>query len=172
VSSSFELKAPDHFTAGAVGAPGQRVFYLQAHEAGTRVTLMCEKEHVRGLGEHLAGLLARLPAADAAPPADPPPLHEPPSAAWQVGRIGVGYDETHDRIVVEASEAVESDDEAALAEPATARFHLTRAQAAAFVERAQTLVKAGRPICPMCGQPRDPSGHACPRSNGYVAHPA
>jgi uncharacterized repeat protein (TIGR03847 family) len=170
VSPSFELKAPDHFTAGAVGTPGQRVFYLQAHEAGTVVTLRCEKEHVSGLGEYLAGLLTRLPAAEASPPGDPQPLHAPLSTAWSVGRIGVGYDERHDRIVVEANEAVESDDEAG-AESATARFHLTRGQATAFVERARTLVKAGRPICPMCGQPRD-SGHACPRSNGYIAHPA
>ena len=47
VSASFELDAPDHFTAGAVGPPGQRVFYLQAREGGTLVTLKCEKEQVR-----------------------------------------------------------------------------------------------------------------------------
>jgi hypothetical protein len=29
-------------------------------------------------------------------------------------------------------------------------------------------VKAGRPICPMCSQPKDPAGHVCPRSNGHV----
>jgi hypothetical protein len=30
VSASFEFDGPDHFTAGAMGPPGQRVFYLQA----------------------------------------------------------------------------------------------------------------------------------------------
>jgi len=44
------------------------------------------------------------------------------------------------------------------------------AQAAAFVKQADTLMKAGRPICPWCSQPKDPSGHACPRSNGHVLH--
>ncbi|RPH85352.1 MAG: DUF3090 family protein, partial [Candidatus Rokuibacteriota bacterium] len=39
MSASFQLEAPDHFTAGAVGSPGQRVFYLQAREADTMVTL-------------------------------------------------------------------------------------------------------------------------------------
>ena len=50
MSRSFELAAPDHFTAGAVGRPGERVFYLQAREAHRLVTLKCEKEHVRALG--------------------------------------------------------------------------------------------------------------------------
>lgn len=167
MSRSFVLKAPDHFTAGAVGPPGQRVFYLQAQEAGTLVTLTCEKEHVSGLGEYLAGLLAQRPAGSEAPPGDLN-LREPLSPSWRVGTIGVGYDEAHDRIVVEASEAVEPDEGATGTPPATARFHLTRAQAAAFVERSQALVKAGRPICPMCGQPRDSSGHVCPRSNGHA----
>ena len=51
---------------------------------------------------------------------------------------------------------------------ATARFLITRAQASAFVERARSLLKAGRPICPMCSQPKDPGGHICPRSNGHA----
>jgi uncharacterized repeat protein (TIGR03847 family) len=173
MSPSFVLKAPDHFTAGAVGPPGQRVFYLQAQEARTLVTLTCEKEHVSGLGEYLAGLLAQRPAGSPAPPGSPAPsgdlsLREPLSPSWRVGTIGVGYDEAHDRIVVEATEAVDPDEGATPTPPATARFHLTRAQTAAFVERSQALVKAGRPICPMCGQPRDPGGHACPRSNGHA----
>ena len=29
---SFEVDSPDHFTAGAVGPPGQRVFYLQSRD--------------------------------------------------------------------------------------------------------------------------------------------
>ena len=28
-------------------------------------------------------------------------------------------------------------------------------------------VAAGRPPCPFCGDPLDPSGHVCPRANGY-----
>jgi uncharacterized repeat protein (TIGR03847 family) len=51
-----------------------------------------------------------------------------------------------------------------------ARFRITRAQAAAFVERAQELMKAGRPTCPVCSRPMDPEGHVCPRANGHVKH--
>ena len=88
-------------------------------------------------------------------------------AAWAVGSIGLGYDEARARVIVVANEDVEEDSGV---EPATARFHITRAQAAAFVERAGALMKAGRPACPMCSQPMDAAGHACPRSNGHVTH--
>ena len=84
---------------------------------------------------------------------------------WAVGSLGVGYDEPRDRIVVIASEAVEEERQE---EPATARFHLTRGQAAAFAERARELVEAGRPPCPLCSLPMDPDGHICPRTNGHV----
>lgn len=181
MTTSFQLDEPDHFTAGAVGPPGQRVFYLQAREADAIVTLKCEKEQVAALGEYLGGLLARLPTPS--PPADAKrELLQPLDAAWAVGSLGVGYDADRDRILVVANERVESaedeDDEEAegesppeepgAAEPASARFAITRAQAAAFVERARLLQRAGRPTCPMCGEPKDPAGHVCPRSNGHV----
>ena len=50
-------------------------------------------------------------------------------------------------------------------EPASARFRLTRAQVAAFVEIARDLVAAGRPPCYLCGLPMEPTGHPCPRLN-------
>jgi uncharacterized repeat protein (TIGR03847 family) len=81
-------------------------------------------------------------------------------------------------VVVEASElqeeAEEGGEEAATEEsgeqPAMARFRITRGQAAAFVERANALMQAGRPSCPICSRPMDPEGHVCPRSNGHVQH--
>ncbi|MBI2016625.1 MAG: DUF3090 family protein [Candidatus Rokubacteria bacterium] len=132
MSPSFELEAPDHFTAGAVGPPGERVFYFQAREQRRLVTLKCEKEMVRGLATYLQALLARLPKTTEAPPAETA-LLEPLDAAWAVGAIGVGWE-----------------------------------QAVAFVERAESLMKAGRPVCRTCGRAKDPGGHVCPGENGHV----
>jgi uncharacterized repeat protein (TIGR03847 family) len=196
VSDSFELDNPDHFTAGAVGQPGQRVFYMQGRQHGQIYTLKCEKEQVRALGEYLATLLASLAAAasEALPETTLLPPIEP---AWAVRSIAAGYDADGDRIVVEARELIEdeAEDEAAtegeaeleetmletevrLAGEATAeateeagaraRFLITRTQAAAFVERARELMEAGRPECMLCALPMDPTGHVCPRSNGHV----
>lgn len=164
MSPSFDLEAPDHFTTGAVGPSGQRTFYLQAREARHLVTLKVEKEQIRALAEYLAGLLAQLAPGATPVPADLA-LIEPVEAAWDVGSIGVGFDEGRDRVVVEATEAVEDDGEE---DPATARFRITRAQAAGFVGRAQELMRASRPTCPLCLQPMDPAGHICPRKNGHA----
>lgn len=166
MSESFELDAPDHFMAGTVGPAGQRVFYLQGREGRTLVTLKCEKEQVRGLAHYLAELLEKLGPGGATSRIDTD-LIEPVDDVWAVGSIGVGHDEEHDRIVVVAREVVEEEGQ----EAATARFQITRAQAAAFVERAQALIQAGRPICPMCHRPIDIGGHFCPRSNGHFVPP-
>ncbi len=190
MTASFDLDAPDRFTAGAVGAPGARTFYLQAGQGSILVTLKCEKEQVAALGEYLAGLLVRLGITARSATADLE-LAQPIEPAWAVGSIGVGWDESTARIIVVASEAVEGEAEegddgeatgsaAGAAEPepeeekrepprgALARFRLTPAQAQAFVERARTVVKGGRPSCPMCGQTQE-AGHLCPRGNGYLA---
>jgi uncharacterized repeat protein (TIGR03847 family) len=181
MSDSFELLEPDYFTTGTVGVPGQRVFYVQARQARQVVTLKVEKEQVAALADYIAGVLAKLPEAGRV--STDLPLLEPVEPAWAVGSLGLGYDDTKDRIVVVANEAVEREEEDGeeeepstpreepeAAEGATARFLITRAQASAFVERARALVRAGRPICPMCSQPKDPAGHICPRSNGHAVH--
>jgi uncharacterized repeat protein (TIGR03847 family) len=166
MSTSFEFVAPDHFTAGAVGPPGQRVFYLQSREKGTLVTLKSEKEQVRALAQYLSGLLEKLPAVGERMPRDLS-LIEPVDEAWIVASIAVGYDEARDRILVVANELLEEEEGG---DPASARVLITRAQAAAFVQQAEALMKAGRQICPWCSQPKDPGGHTCPRSNGHVHH--
>jgi uncharacterized repeat protein (TIGR03847 family) len=79
-----------------------------------------------------------------------------------VGTIGVAYDEEADRLLVVAEELT-PDDEAGN----TVRIAVTKEQAAAFAIRATQVVEAGRPACPLCGLPLDPSGHDCPRTNGH-----
>jgi uncharacterized repeat protein (TIGR03847 family) len=195
MSDSFDFATPDLFTAGTIGPPGQRVFFLQAREGETLVTLKCEKEQVRVLGEYLGRLLERLSTPAGAPVGDLA-LVEPVTPAWAVGSIGVGYDEGADRVVLvieeiregEAPETEEAAGEEAEAEPeaeseaepgaqgtavesdrASGRVSLTRLQVAAFVERARTLVEAGRPTCRLCGRPMNPGGHRCARANGHAA---
>lgn len=179
--SELDFPAPDRFTTGTVGPPGQRVFYLQVGEGTRMATFRLEKQQVTALADSLENLLTDLadPPEATAAPAD---LVEPLVPEWVVGAMGVGYDEVGDRILIAAQElgdpadaddATDAPDETpglvpGLAEPdspATARVFLTRAQAAAFVTRARTVVGAGRPPCPFCGRPLDPQGHACPRMN-------
>ena len=171
MSESFEFEKPDFFTAGAVGKPGERVFFLQAREAGRLITLKCEKEQVRALGGYLSSLITKLGAPKGKVPAemDLLPFAEP---AWIVASMGVGYDEEHERIIVDAHELFEEEEEGQPAgeEPASARVRITREQAQAFATRTKELMKGSRPTCPVCSSPMDPTGHICPRSNGHIVH--
>lgn len=161
MSSSFDIPEVDHLTAGAVGPPGQRVFYLQARSGPQVVSLRLEKTQVAALVAYLAGMLADMP-----PPADVPTtgmeLIEPVVAEWVVGSLGVTYDEEADRVVIMADELVEEG-----AEGARARITATREQVAALSVHGAEAVAAGRPPCPLCGQPLDAEGHTCPRLNGH-----
>lgn len=166
MSSSFEMPEVDHLTVGAVGEPGRRVFYLQAGHHGQIVSLRLEKAQVAALVAYLVGMLAEIPGAGGRAPSDPSPadmeLVEPVVAEWVVGSLGVSYDEEADRVVLLAEELVEEDDEGA-----HARITVTRAQVAALAARGAEAVAAGRPPCPLCGQPLDPEGHTCARLNGH-----
>ena len=86
--------------------------------------------------------------------------------------MGVGYDEEHDRIIVDAHELFEEEEEGQRAgeEPASARVRITREQAQAFADARQGADEGQPPNCPVCSAPMDPAGHVCPRSNGHIVH--
>ena len=159
--TSYDLPSPDVFTAGTVGDPGQRIFYFQARDGDTLVTLRCEKQQVAALAEYFDGLLNDLEPTPYGIAAGDLRLTEPFEEGWTVGPIGVAYDEPDDRIVVVLEELMEEEDE----EGASVKVRLTRAQVSAFVGHARVLVAAGRPPCRFCGLPLDPDGHMCPRMN-------
>ncbi len=160
MSTSFEIPEVDLLTTGTVGPPGERVFFVQARQDDQVVSLRLEKSQVAALVAHLGVVMADLPS-----PGDLPTeldLIEPVVAEWVVGSLGVSYDEDADRIVLVAEELVEEDEE-----PARAVIRATREQIAAFSIHGATVVEAGRPPCPLCGQPLDPEGHVCIRLNGH-----
>jgi uncharacterized repeat protein (TIGR03847 family) len=164
VSSSFDIPEVDHLTTGAIGPPGKRVFYLQAGHGAQVVSLRLEKTQVAALVAYLAGMLADMPPPDDIPSTGME-LIEPVVAEWVVASLGVTYDEDADRVVIVAEELVEEGTEGA-----RARITATRAQVAALSMRGAESVAAGRPPCPLCGQPLDAEGHACPRLNGHREH--
>ena len=163
MSESYDLPTVDRITVGAVGPPGQRLFLLQARQGVEVVTLKLEKVQVAALSQSLAKLLPSLTQPQGLP--EDLELEEPAEPKWVVGTLGVGYDEESDRILLIAEELTAEDEDDVMA--SVARFGTTREQVAALAIRGTQLVEAGRPSCPLCGYPLDPSGHACPRTNGH-----
>jgi uncharacterized repeat protein (TIGR03847 family) len=160
VSPALDLGDLDRFTVGTEGPVGKRTFLLQCRSGSTVVTLKAEKQQVSVLAEYLDRLLADLDRPEGLP--EDLDLEEPTEPHWVIGTLGVSYDDSLDRIVLVAEELVAENEEGDMA-----RFTVTRSQAAAFAMRAATLVESGRPPCPFCGGPLDPSGHQCPRTNGH-----
>jgi uncharacterized repeat protein (TIGR03847 family) len=126
---------------------------------------------------------------------DNEPLDTPVDEEFRVGTLGLAFDVDSETVVIEAIEAGEAEVEVELGvedddddeglpaadddddddddddEPDDdldrLRVRLTPSATRAFIDRARRVVNAGRPPCPLCGQPLDPAGHLCPRHNGY-----
>jgi uncharacterized repeat protein (TIGR03847 family) len=182
--------APDRFVAGTVGQPGERTFFLQAREGNRITSVVCEKQQVSVLAEHLDRVLDEVQRRSAGrvdvPPAsstarDTDPLDAPINEEFRVGTMTIAWDPSIDRIVIElfSNVDVEEEEQAEGVSSSTAEepdeieadevfvVKITASYARDFVARAQALVAAGRPSCPFCLQPIDPQGHVCARANGY-----
>lgn len=160
MSGGYDLAGPDRFIVGTVGPVGQRLFLLQCRKGPILLTLKIEKMQVAALADYLAQVVRDQQRPGHLP--DETPLEEPTEPAWAVGTVGVSYEEAEDRVVIVIEELVDEDETGAIA-----RVSITREQAAAFAISATKLVESGRPPCPLCGSPLDPSGHECPRTNGH-----
>ncbi|GIM85744.1 DUF3090 domain-containing protein [Salinispora arenicola] len=183
------FEPPERFVAGTVGPPGDRTFFLQARGGGRLVSVALEKVQVSLLAEKLEELLSeaqrrfgvKLPETGPVG-GDNDPLDTPVDEEFRVGTLGLAFDVDTETVVIEAIavgeaeagaevEVDEPDDEESAEEPDDdldrLRVRLTPEATRAFIERARRVVNAGRPPCPLCGQPLDPVGHLCPRHNGY-----
>jgi uncharacterized repeat protein (TIGR03847 family) len=187
------FEPPERFVAGTIGEPGDRTFFLQARGGGRVVSVALEKVQVSLLAEKLEELLTEaarrfgvdLPEAPVLAVHDNEPLDTPVDEEFRVGTLGLAFDVDTTTVVIEAIEAGEADAEVGLGaeddeddipvddddEPDDdldrLRVRLTPEATRAFIDRARRVVAAGRPPCPLCGQPLDPAGHLCPRHNGY-----
>lgn len=172
MSESFEFREATHFTAGAIGEPGSRVFYIQAGDGSQYVSVKVEKQQIVALAGFLRTVLDDLPTPDE-PYASFVDLVEPALPEWVVGQIAVGVDESEAKVVIMVEELNfvdedEPDDDDILglnSMSASLRVQISPAQAESFIATTDALMSGGRPPCRLCGQPEDPGGHACPRLN-------
>ncbi|MDQ1490540.1 MAG: hypothetical protein QOJ23_3054 [Actinomycetota bacterium] len=195
----IEFDPVDTISAGAVGEPGQRAFYIQAEKDGRVLSVLVEKQQVAMLAERVRILLEQvadqLPEVGGDVPVPLTPdageLRGDPVPLFRAVAIGIGFDASRSLVVLELHERPVEDDEDdeedeedddqddepdELPPPVDdeegylARLYFTAAQARAMATRGSAAVEQGRPPCPLCGGPLDPSGHVCPRLNGHARH--
>jgi uncharacterized repeat protein (TIGR03847 family) len=162
----------EHITADAIGAPGQRVFYIQAFQAARTVTIIIEKVQLQSLAvgieqflSQIAGQNPDLPEASADFMDEQMRINPPLEPVFRAGEIGLGYDKDRDLVVIVTREILLEDDDPE--EAAVIRFWCSRSQARALASWGVEVIQRGRPICVQCGQPIEPEGHFCPKKNGH-----
>lgn len=171
MAERYEFMDVDFITAGAIGPPGQRTFYLQVQGEGEHVTILVEKGQVSALTrlaqELLAGMGVTVTPDDLDEEAQR--LREPVEPVWRAGEISIGVDDLSERFVIAADEIDDGSPEADVdPDRGLGRFWLTKDQLAAFAAYAAYAVEAGaRQTCRLCGRPIDPDGHVCPSLNGH-----
>jgi uncharacterized repeat protein (TIGR03847 family) len=187
---------PERFVAGTVGEPGQRTFFLQARDGARVTTVGLEKQQVSVLAERVEMLLdeaLRRSGGDAAIPAVAPvdsrdgdPLDQPIVEEFRVGTITLSWDSDAGLVVIElfpvsdetvVAEFDDDADETGQSPEMEVEVEVDASEvlivtmrpsyARSFAQRAMSVVAAGRPPCPFCGNPLDAEGHLCPRANGY-----
>lgn len=165
------------FTVGAIGAPGDRTFYLQVSDPNSTLSTSIEKSQVAALTNRLKHMLKeiRLVHPLVAKPQlvrDSLPLDLPVIDQFRTGSIAIFYDSSTEKIQIDLRELQISDDEiiddSLFGEGLEIiRVFITPAQALTFIDRAELAIASGRKPCPFCGLPINPEGHLCARANGY-----
>jgi uncharacterized repeat protein (TIGR03847 family) len=145
----YEFDPVTHITAGAIGEPGHRTFFIQAQHGLDTISLLCEKLHVQALIQAIDEMLANLEAefgitrhSDLTVDEAVMAIKEPVDPLFPVGAMGLGYDANRDRVLLVAQEAVGED---AQRDPLEVRFFATRAQMQALSAYAKEVVARGRP---------------------------
>ncbi len=174
------FRSPDRFLAGTIGQPGDREFFFQVADGARVFSVSCEKQQVAVLADRLGSLITEVAKRFGADPgaggnalSDDLRLTTPVDAEFRVGTMGLAYDGDESQVIVEllALSEEEVGEDVVLEDredgPDALRVFLTLAEARDFARRAEMVVAAGRPPCPLCSNPLDPEGHICPRLNGY-----
>jgi uncharacterized repeat protein (TIGR03847 family) len=181
----MDLERVDKITAGAVGEPGERTFFLQARKGDDLVTVLVEKQQIELLSASILEILSRVGLETGEGPDDEEmSLEEPVEPVWRAGRLSIGYEQDRDLILLELvelvagqedddeeeeeAEAIEVDDELGL-DAERLRLWATREQMLALSRHGAEVVARGRPTCQFCGNPIDAEGHRCPAMNGHRA---
>lgn len=174
-SETYNFGTIDRLQASSVGLPGQRTFRVQLlNENGESASLWIEKEQMQALGSAVDQLIAQLSdehyvdlATRDQPEHVPAPetyFPEPPVVEFKIGRLALGYDEERAGFTLLVHD-IESDQEGV----AGFRCLVTREQLQGLSEQIEIVVNAGRPHCPLCGQPLTVgAAHFCPPSNGHA----
>jgi uncharacterized repeat protein (TIGR03847 family) len=149
----------------AVGTPGKRTFFLAVSREENWLRIWLEKQDLQALALGIRQLLISLPKDV---------LFSYPNVGTSATQMSAGLPEAeYDLFELELSW---QDNQVILNITVEVSGHRKQGQSALhlkptvaklkqFGEEAEQICAAGRPTCPLCGGPIDPTGHICPSRN-------
>ncbi len=178
----------DHIVAGARGELGSRDFFIQARQRSRLITMQIERAALIELSGNIDLILDRVQKFSQGvqipdlveTPDEVPAMQAPMEPESMIEDSWVDWIDDTERlaIIVEYATLLDEADNRYLSKADSLAQQLQQyyrslllssAMAREFAAGIRAVVVAGRNPCPDCGQLINPSGHICPRRNGY--HP-
>ncbi|WP_322817689.1 DUF3090 family protein [Tepidiforma sp.] len=168
MSEPIDLGRLSYISAEAIGEPGRRRFRLRVINAGGfSASIWLEKQQLAALGDAIETVLTDegyeyVPLRPDDAPGDALVPTEEDDLELQVMQLSMGVNAEERHIVLIAAGGPPGGDTTATM---TMEFDYRRG----FELRGEiaAVIAAGRPLCPLCTAPIDPSGHMCVRRNGH-----
>lgn len=170
MADAFEVGPAVAVEAESVGVPGQRRFRIRAmNDNAIIATVWLEKEQLIAVGEAIEATLKEEGYRHRPRTLDD--RDEPAVLPLSLGneiramQLSLGLNRETSRVVLIGSDGPAGEDDTT-----TVSFEVDFYRAYVLREQITAVVSAGRPLCPLCTAPMDPSGHVCVRTNGHNPH--
>lgn len=162
--NNVDFQQAGEIDAQVFGEPGHRTFRIRIRKEPDTASLWIEKQQLQAL------CIAMRQTLDEYQPPDPTTLPLLPMDAFpnqstidfRIARLSLSWDENSRRFTLSTEPQTDTGNE-----PNTFRCEVDIPQAVAFCNLAEEICASGRPICPLCLEPMEPSGHNCVRTNGH-----
>ena len=168
--AKYPMGSLSEVQAETFGEPGRRTFRLVLGAGQAQCSLWLEKEQLFQLGVYLQDAVDSLSEEDKS--ADSRRQEQEwfggEEVDFKAGQMMISHDKQANCFYLLAYERESAETEKSEEEMASVSFWIDPGQARVLSEEALKICAAGRPNCFLCGQPINPEGHVCPRSNGHT----
>jgi uncharacterized repeat protein (TIGR03847 family) len=182
----YNLNPVYYASAGCIGEPGEREFFIQGSKDGIIACVSLEKQQLEHISidamEFLNLIGKEFGEEEMASPEDfdLAEMVLPVPALFRVRSTSILFDEHSSLVtlilrkseidtVIDFDESKTDSDysviEDSLVEDMVLRLTMTRQQLRALAVQGQSSISKGRETCQFCFLPKDLSGHLCPRMN-------
>lgn len=165
----IDLGVVETIDATDVGEPGKRTFKITVESTRGRAVIWMEKEELFQIGLAIRQFTATEEAAPDPTKFEPelPAPSSPAEAEFKASDLRIRHDPESDTFTIEAVDPITEEEDQFDESPATVQFSFGRTMAINLSQQATEAAGRGRPRCELCGGPKDPEGHVCPKTNGH-----